>query len=108
MSALVLALALGAAAPAPAPQNFTETQKDARCVVALTKMTETPEVSANAEGKAAVTGVMLFFMGRLSTRVAPGQMAQTTNEAEASLPASEYKAHALECINRMRTLAGIS
>ena len=105
MSVFALALMLGAAAPAAQDPAL---EKDARCVVALQKMIDTPDLAANKDGKAAVTGIMLFYLGRMSTRIAPAQIESAIDGAAAAWSTSDYKAPALQCIEEMRQLSGVA
>ena len=97
---LALALSLGA----PAAQDLTELRKDARCTVALQEMAA---AITDPGQKGAVGGIMLFFMGRLSTQLAPGKIEGALNDAGKAMDKSQNRQAALDCIERMKTLTGI-
>ena len=103
MAVFTLALALSLAAPAP--QEFTELQKDVRCVVALQAMASslTDEVQKGALG-----GIMLFYMGRLSVQLAPPKIESAINDVGQTVDPNQHRQLALDCIERMKKFTGIT
>lgn len=102
MAVFTLALALSLATPAV---QDTELQKDARCTVALQEMAA---AMTDPGQKGAVGGIMLFFMGRLSMKLAPDKIASAINDAGKAMDPSKNREVALDCIERMKTLTGIA
>jgi len=101
MAAFTLALALTLSAPAA--QDFTDIEKDARCTIALQSVSEK---ATDPGAKAALEGLMMFYVGRLSVRVSAGQMESTINAAGTTLKESEYREVARQCTEGVRTLTG--
>ncbi|MCW3846743.1 hypothetical protein OF829_05790 [Sphingomonas sp. LB-2] len=100
MVAFTLALALTLSAPAAQDPAL---EKDARCVVAMQGMSDQID---DPEAKNALNGIMFFFLGRMSARLAPNQMEGAINDAGEALPKDQYREVGLDCVEQMRVLSG--
>jgi len=100
MAAITLALALTLSAPVA---QDPVTLQDARCTIALQNMAE---AITDPAGKSAVTGVMLFYMGRLSARLRPDQIEGVVNDAGEGFDEAGYRDFALKCVEDMKKLSG--
>lgn len=74
MSAFVIALALAAAAPQSTPD-----QQDALCVAGVTRL----QSSLPEEQREALSGVLLYYLGKLAGRNVPEKVRTLIDEAEA-------------------------
>ena len=100
MAAFTLALALTLSTPAVQDPAL---EKDGRCVVALQGMSEQID---DPKAKDALNGIMFFFLGRMSARLAPDKMETAINDAGEALPKDQYREVGLDCVEQMRVLSG--
>jgi len=91
---LVPLLALATAAPAPDPQTLA----DARCVVAMGSVIDTPDPKA----KQLAVMTLLYFMGRIDGR-SPGLDIKTVYDGEAKkMSPQEVKPMVQSCIEQVQ------
>lgn len=88
-----------------ATQDLTENQRDARCAVALQAMTEK---ASDEKLVSALTGIMLFYVGRLSARNEAGKIESILDAGGSGVDPADYQTIAGECAKQMKTLTGAS